>query len=85
MIGAVQTQRRGALTDNRLALQRFFHDLATPMSAVSLHLERALRLSDKGEDPSEPIRVARRELDRLFELFDRGRAALLTKSTDGPV
>lgn len=52
------------------------------MSAVSLHLERAMRLSDKGEDPSEPLRVARRELERLFELFERGREALLAKGED---
>lgn len=70
------------MTDSRTALRSLFHELATPMSAVSLHLERAMRLSDKGEDPSEPLRVARRELERLFELFERGREALLAKGED---
>jgi signal transduction histidine kinase len=70
------------LPDSRAAVQRFFHDLATPMSAVSLHLERAMRLSDKGEDPSEPLRVARRELERLFELFERGRESLLARGEE---
>jgi signal transduction histidine kinase len=58
-------------------LQRFFHDLATPLSGASLHLERASRLTARGEDPSEALATARRELDRAFDLFEEGRAAIL--------
>ena len=60
-----------------LTLRRFFHDLATPLSGLSLHLERAHRLSQKGEDASEALDVARRELEKAFVLFEQGRAALL--------
>jgi hypothetical protein len=58
-------------------LRRFFHDVATPLSAVALHLERASRLAKKGADPAEPLEVARRELDKAFSLFERGRETLL--------
>ena len=58
-------------------LRRFFHDLATPLSGASLHLERASRLAARGEDPEEALSTARRELHRAFELFERGRADLL--------
>jgi hypothetical protein len=58
-------------------LRRFFHDVATPLSAVSLHLERAFRLAQKGEDPSEALATARRELDRAFALFEKGRESLV--------
>jgi hypothetical protein len=58
-------------------LRRFFHDLATPLSGLSLHLERAHRLAQKGEDASEALEVARRELEKAFVLFELGRAALL--------
>ena len=60
-------------------LRRFFHDLATPLSGVSLHLERASRLSARGEDPADALSTARRELDRAFDLFERGREALLSR------
>ena len=62
-----------------LTLRRFFHDLATPLSGLSLHLERAHRLSQKGEDASEALDVARRELEKAFSLFEQGRAALLAR------
>jgi hypothetical protein len=58
-------------------LRRFFHDLATPLSGASLHLERASRMAARGEDPEEALSTARRELHRAFELFERGRAELL--------
>jgi signal transduction histidine kinase len=58
-------------------LRRFFHDLATPLSSASLHLERASRLAARGDDASEALSTARRELDRAFELFERGREELL--------
>ena len=61
-------------------LRRFFHDLATPLSGLSLHLERAHRLSQKGEDASEALDVARRELEKAFALFEQGRAELLARS-----
>ncbi len=58
-------------------LKRFFHDLATPLSAVSLHLEGADRRLRKGADPVESLNVARSELGRAFDLFDLGRDVLL--------
>ena len=58
-------------------LRRFFHDLATPLSGASLHLERATRLLARGEDPSEALAVVRQQLERAFELFERGRAELV--------
>jgi len=58
-------------------LRRFFHDLATPLSAVSLHLERAVRQFDRGEDPQEALKTAREQLDRAFGLLERGREELL--------
>jgi hypothetical protein len=71
------------LNEVRVALGRFFHDLATPLSGVGLHLERAVRQVARGEDPTEALGVARRELERTFELFERGRDVLLSKD-QGP-
>ena len=65
--------------ENISDLRRFFHDLATPLSGASLHLERASRLVARGEDPEEALATARRELHRAFDLFERGRAELLKK------
>lgn len=58
-------------------LRRFFHDLATPLSAVSLHLEGADRRVRRGGDPGESLAVARTELGKAFDLFDLGREFLL--------
>ncbi len=58
-------------------LKRFFHDMATPLSAVSLHLEGADRRLRRGTDPTDSLNVARRELGKAFDLFDRGREFLL--------
>jgi signal transduction histidine kinase len=58
-------------------LRRFFHDLATPLSAVSLHLEAADRRVRRGESPSEALGIARAELSRAFELFEHSRDCLL--------
>jgi signal transduction histidine kinase len=58
-------------------LARFFHDLATPLSAVSLHLEGADRKARRGADPAESLAIARSELSRAFDLFERGRELLL--------
>jgi len=58
-------------------LRRFFHDLATPLSGASLHLERATRLIERGEDASEAMTMVRQQLERAFELFERGRAELI--------
>jgi signal transduction histidine kinase len=52
------------------------HDVATPLSAVSLHLEAADRRARRGADPSESLAVARTEIARAFDLFDRGRELL---------
>jgi signal transduction histidine kinase len=67
----------------RQFLRTFLHDLATPLSAASLHLEGAHRRLARGDDPTESIAVARSELGRAFELFDRGRDLLLFESAAG--
>ena len=72
----------GGLADVRVALGRFFHDLATPLSGVGLHLELASRRLARGEDATEAPGVARREPERASELFGRGRAALPPKDPD---
>ena len=72
----------GGLADVRVALGRFFHDLATPLSGVGLHLELASRRLARGEDATEALGVARRELERAFDLFERRRDALLSKDPD---
>lgn len=60
-------------------LRRFFHDLATPLSAVSLHLEGADRRARRGADISESLGTARTELAKAFELFEHAREFLLTE------
>ena len=74
-------QNPGLDPARREFLKRFFHDLATPLSAVSLHLEGADRRARRGADPSEALTVARAELGKAFDLFDRGREFLL-ETTD---
>src|SRR5438445_2030764 len=64
---------------NQQFLARFFHDLATPLSAVSLHLEGADRRLRRGADPSEPLAIARGELFHAIDLFERGRELLLSR------
>ncbi len=64
-------------------LRRFLHDLATPLSAISLHLEAAERRLRRGADPSESLAIARREIARACELFDRGRELLLLEPSAG--
>lgn len=64
----------------RQELRRFFHDLATPLSGLGLHLERASRLAARGEDPTDAIGVAKRELERAFQMFEKGREELLGRS-----
>lgn len=58
-------------------LRRFLHDLATPLSAISLHLEAAERRMRRGADPSESLAIAKKEVARACELFDRGRELLV--------
>jgi len=70
-------QALSAESAHRDFLRRFLHDLATPLSAVSLHLEAADRRVRRGADPSEPLAIARQEISRAFDLFDRGRELLL--------
>ena len=82
MFGQAASQELGVLNVNSSAnspvdLRRFFHDLATPLSGASLHLERATRLIERGEDASEALTMVRQQLERAFELFERGRAELL--------
>jgi len=72
--GEEETQLQG--------LRRFFHDFATPLSGLGLHLERAARLAARGEDPSEALGVAKRELERAFQLFEKGREELLSRGGD---
>ena len=59
------------------------HDLATPLSAVSLHLEAVDRRVRRGADPSESLAIARAEIARAFDLFDRGRELLLFEPGTG--
>jgi hypothetical protein len=66
----------------RMDLRRFFHDLATPLSGLGLHLERAARLAARGEDPTDALGVAKRELERAFQLFEKGREDLLVRGGD---
>jgi len=63
-------------------LRTFLHDLATPLSAVSLHLEGASRRAARGDDPSASLDIARAELDRAFDLFERGRELLLARPSE---
>jgi signal transduction histidine kinase len=63
----------------RQFLRTLFHDLATPLSAVSLHLEGANRRLARGEDPAASLDIARSELGRAFDLFDRARELLLSE------
>jgi signal transduction histidine kinase len=66
-------------TARRTFLRAFFHDLATPLSAVSLHLEGANRRILRGDDPAESLEIARSELARAFDLFEQGRELLLSR------
>ena len=63
----------------RQFLRTFFHDLATPLSAVSLHLEGASRRHARGQDPAESLEIAKTELARAFDLFEKGRELLLSQ------
>jgi signal transduction histidine kinase len=63
----------------RQFLRTFFHDLATPLSAVSLHLEGASRRFARGQDPGESLEIAKTELARAFDLFEKGRELLLSQ------
>jgi signal transduction histidine kinase len=67
------------VTARRQFLRTFLHDLATPLSAVSLHLEGANRRLKRGDDPSESLGIASSELARAFELFEQGRELLLAQ------
>ncbi len=62
---------------DREILRRFLHDLSAPLSAVSLHLEAAARKVARGDDPTESLATARRELARAFDAFEKGRFDLL--------
>jgi signal transduction histidine kinase len=73
----VEKETLPALSAHRDFLRRFLHDVATPLSAVSLHLEAADRRVRRGADPSDSLAVARAEISRAFDLFDRGRELLL--------
>jgi signal transduction histidine kinase len=61
----------------RKFLRALFHDLATPLSAVSLHLAAARRKATKGEDSRDSLEIAATELGRAFDLFEKGRELLL--------
>lgn len=71
------SQSEGIDWAQRDFLKRFFHDIATPLSAVSLHLEGADRRVRRGGDPTEALAVARAELGKAFDLFHQGREFLL--------
>ena len=71
-----EKQPLSAVSAHHDFLRRFLHDVATPLSAVSLHLEAADRRVRRGADPSESLAIARAEIARAFDLFDRGRELL---------
>jgi len=78
-----ESENASAAAVHRDFLRRFLHDLATPLSAVSLHLEAAERRIRRGADPSESLTIARAEITRAFDLFDRGRELLLFEPASG--
>jgi len=55
----------------------FLRDVATPLSAVALHLETASRRLSRGEDPAKSIGVAKKELGKALDMFERGRTQIL--------
>jgi hypothetical protein len=61
-------------------VRRFLHDLAAPLSAVALHLETAVRKVKQDKDPTESLQTAQRELEKAFEMFDRGRMEIMGSS-----
>ncbi|HEY6931695.1 MAG TPA: hypothetical protein VJA66_18640 [Thermoanaerobaculia bacterium] len=73
-------QNGSAENGQEMSLRRFLHDLAAPLSAVSLHLETAVRRVQKGNDPTESLATAQRELEKAFQLFETGRSKLMTNS-----
>jgi len=75
-------QALSAASAHRDFLRRFLHDVATPLSAVSLHLEAAERRVRRGGDPLESLAIARAEIARAFDLFDRGRELLLFEPSE---
>ena len=77
----IETQKMSTHSAHRDFLRRFLHDLATPLSAVSLHLEAADRRVRRGVDPTESLSIARAEIARAFDLFDRGRELLLMETS----
>ena len=66
-------QTLSAVSAHRDFLRRFLHDVATPLSAVSLHLEAADRRVRRGADPAESLEIARAEIARAFYILDSGR------------
>jgi hypothetical protein len=75
------TAQNGQAEDRQeMSLRRFLHDLAAPLSAVSLHLETAVRRVQKGNDPTESLATAQRELEKAFQMFETGRTKLITNS-----
>ena len=77
----VEEERISVHSAHRDFLRRFLHDLATPLSAVSLHLEAADRRIKRGADPTDSLAIARAEISRAFDLFDRGRELLLLEAS----
>ena len=65
------------MNTDRDSLQRLFHDLAGPLSALALQLESATRSAARGDDPSAALERAREELERAYALFESTRASLL--------
>ena len=84
MIGEpLNEARRDSEKDRQeTSLRRFLHDLTAPLSAAALHLETAVRRVKQGQDPSEALATAQRELEKTFEMFESGRAKLL-REPDG--
>jgi hypothetical protein len=71
------TENRSAKAGRESSVRRFLHDLAAPLSALALHLEAAVRKVQRGQDPSDSLQTAQRELAKTFEMFERGRTEIL--------
>ncbi len=73
-IARIMNRHLGALSElmtaSKTSATSIAHDLKRPLSRALLGLERALALSEKGENPREVIEVSRDELSKLTATFE---------------
>jgi hypothetical protein len=77
-LSSKQGQGKGNGRSEEESLHAFLRDVSTPLSAVALHLETASRRLSRGEDPAKSIGVAKKELGKALDMFERGRTQILT-------